>query len=381
MRTIPEMKKNKQHHRKRRPIVALFLAGLLLACSSGQVRAEDTLTYTSALEKARANHSAHQVYQELIDYLEKKAKEVKANPYANNPDYEYVAGQEIEVYNNSYKTYDYEKLLKERKNAQKVADLRLEQETLAHFIGLTRSRKDLELKALALDKQQRDTEVAQLKLRLGLATASQAETAKGYYEASQSEMTNLKGQHSLLYRKFNDFMGMQLSSRYELDLTELMVNPMEVAGQLKLPAEALAFAKENKKSLQDMTKDLKDFKEDMKRYSSFYPEGTYFYKEKQKELDKKLEDIHDTDLKQKYAFDKAYSAILKSIQDMEITVVDRQILLGDIANDKAKYEAGILSAMDYEKKRISMRDLEVRQLQSLLLMKSAILDYNLSMEN
>lgn len=49
---------------------------------------------------------------EMIDSLAKKNALQQSDPHQNKPDYEYNGITKTEVYNNTYKTYDYEKILK-----------------------------------------------------------------------------------------------------------------------------------------------------------------------------------------------------------------------------------------------------------------------------
>lgn len=339
----------------------------------------DILSYNEVLTQVMESQDELKIYDEMIVALKKDVKNL--HPLANDKNYQYIDGQEIAISVYGSETFDYETLLEDKEYALKSIKRDLELTALDYYMKLITSKDEIAEKKLQLDIEKKDLDVSQKKYDLGMMLKLDLDSEIKTYEIKKTEITNLENDRALIKQRLNKLMGKEITSEFDVT-TDGLLSSIELDGKtVTLPSDALEFAQKNKKSLKDLEKDVKDFKDDLERYSRFYPEGTYYYKEKDKELEELIKDTDDAKLQQLYSFEKTYLNILNSINSMNSIDLQIQQKTHEINNHEVLYRNGQISFIEYNKKKNEITSLTNSKFQKILDIKRTILDYNMSIDN
>lgn len=337
------------------------------------------LTYQEVFNKVLIAQDEIGIYNELIADLKKDVK--NQSPLADEKNYEYIDGQEIETNATDFDFIDYKKILEDKEYALKSIKRNLELSTLDYYMKLINDKDTIEEKKKELELDKKDLEVAQKKYDVGMLLKYDLDFAKKSYENKANELLNLENDRKLTKQRLNNLMGTEISTEFEVTLDGLM-SDIELDGKMvKLPSDALDFAIKNKKSLIDLEKDVKDYKKDLDRYEQFYYQGSTYYKDKEKELEELIKDTDDAKLQQQYLFEKTYLNVLDDINSMNTFDLQIKQKTEEISNTKVLYENGQISFIEYNKKANEISELRNSKNKKILDIKKAILDYNMSLED
>lgn len=339
--------------------------------------AQNLLTYEEALEKVYQNQENIDVYKELIEELRENAKKVEKNPLTNTPNYEYVEGNEIAMYDFG-RTFDYEKAANDRDYELKTIKRDLEFKTLDLYTSLVKSKEELSEKNILKQEKEKELKIARLKYELGMSVKTDMLMSEDEYSAFLNEIQNMSRSEQILKERLNFLMGVNKGTSFEVS-TENLLTLVDIDGEsLLMPKEALEFAVENKKSLTDVKKDVENLKKDLDRFSRIYPPGTYYYNEREKELDKLIESADDMKEQQLFAFEKAYLRVITSIEAINKDELEIEKKHHEINYYENLYKAGQISEIEILKKRNEINSLKRNQLITTLGIKKTILEYQKS---
>jgi len=201
------------------------------------------------------------------------------------------------------------------------------------------------------------------------------------YSVFFKEIENISRNEQILKERLNSLMGFKKETSFEVS-TDNLLKVADIDGEsLLIPEEALEFAVENKKSLTDVKKDVENLKKDLDRFSRIYPPGTYYYNEREKELDKLIESVDDMKKQQLFAFEKAYLRVITSIEAVNKDELEIEKKNHEINYYENLYNAGQISEIEILKKRNEINSLKRNQLITTLGIKRTILDYNMSIDS
>ena len=357
----------------------ILTAAIFLSPVTSFAADNSILAYQEVLNKVLIAQDEIDIYNELIADLKKDVK--NQSPLADENNYEYIDGQEIETNAADFDFIDYKKILEDKEYALKSIKRNLELSTLDYYMKLINDKDTIEEKKKELELDKKDLEVAQKKYDVGMLLKYDLDFAKKSYEIKENELLNLENDRKLIKQRLNNLMGAEITTEFEVTLDGLM-SDIELDGKtVTLPTDALEFAVNNKKSLIDLEKDVKDYKEDLDRFEKFYYQGSTYYKDKEEELEELIKDTDDAKLQQQYLFEKTYLNILDDINSMNTIDLQIKQKTEEINNTKVLYENGQISFIEYNKKANEISELRNSKNKKILDIKKAILDYNMSLED
>lgn len=299
----------------KRKILSFILA---LALLSSSAYAQDySLTFDSARELAIKNSKSIAFQKEITESISKKNDIQKENPYENKPDYEYDGITKTEVYNNTYKTYDYKKILKNVKQEEKQMIVDNEKKTLSLFIDVINDRQDLQNQNIELENTQNLVKQAELKLKKGIITKLQVDMQKSEVTKANTNIATSTKKLQLDEKKLKEHLGLEKDDNIELKLTEPSID-------ITLPEEAIVASEINKKEYKELKDELKEMQDDMKWIEIMYGENYQKNIDKQEKLiDKKKEDINQLRKNELQGYTKTYYDILIKANELELKKIDK----------------------------------------------------------
>lgn len=361
---------------KNKILKSLALGALLISFPISSF-ANNLITYEQALEKVYENQENIEIYEELIQELNRSAERVGENPLTNTPNYLYIEGNEIAMYDFG-RSFDYEKAARDREYQLRTIRRELEFRTLDLYTSLVKAKEELSEKSILIMEKEKELKIATLKYDLGMSLKTDLIMAEDGYSAFINEIENIHRNEQVVKERLNLLMGQAKETDFEVSVENLL-KLVDLDGEsLLMPEEALEFALENKKTITDIKRDVENLKKDLERFSRIYPPGTYYYNEREKELDKLIESAEDMKEQQLFAFEKAYLRVITSIETINKDELEIEKKNHEISYYEAIYGAGQISEVEILKKRNEILSLKRSQLITTLGIKRTILDYQRS---
>lgn len=299
----------------KKKLSAILLSTILL--SQNIYAQEYNLTFDKARQQALESSEIIKLQKQIVESISKKNELQKQDKYQNNPDYEYSGITKKEVYNNTYKTYDYKKILKNVSQEEKTMIIENEKKTLTLFIDVINDIKDIKNKKIELQDAQIIEKQAQLQLEKGVITPLVLSSKKSDVSKIQTQLTTLEKKLSLDDKKFREHLNISKTDKVNLELTEPKM-------QTLLPENAIEITQTNKKEFQDLTEELKELQDDMKWIETSYGTDYFDNIEKQEKLIKqKQEDIAKLKSDTLYSYNKSYYEILIKANEIELDKINK----------------------------------------------------------
>ncbi|EHL16919.1 hypothetical protein HMPREF9629_00161 [Peptoanaerobacter stomatis] len=224
----------------KKKIIALLLISMLGISNS--YANEVSYTFDEARQIGISNSKEIKFQDEIIDSLKNKNYIQKKDYLQNNPDYEYNGMAKTEVYNNTYKTYDYEKILKNNIQTKKEMIIANEKKTLTLFTNIINYQNEIKNKQMQIDNQIQSLNHAQVKLKTGMITQVDYDSEKNALDALQTELKNLNFKLDLEEKRFKQHLNIDLKDKVNLKLTQPELNQL-------LPQDALEITEKIKRHL------------------------------------------------------------------------------------------------------------------------------------
>lgn len=350
---------------KKTPLLIIFT--MLFSVSNA---ANYNLTFDDARQKAVNNSDKIKLQQELIDSLEKKYNLQKDNPRENKPDYEYDYVTKTPVYNNSYQTFDYKKLLQNAKETKKDMIISNEQTTMQLFSDIINEQNDVKSKKVEISNQENLVKQASVKLKTGKIIQLEYDNEVLKLDNLKSQLQVLENKVKINENKLKNHMNISEKDTITLQLVEPKLDML-------LPKDMISKL-DDKKSLKDLQEDLKDLNDDLKWISvvntgSSYTSGV----EKQEKLIRqKKEDINELKRRTMYNYDKTYVQILIKSNEIALDKINKSLLENTNKKNIALYNKGVTT-----KNNINDTDAEITQnilsqVKKQLEIRQLLLNYN-----
>ena len=355
----------------KKKIIALLLISMLGISNS--YANEVSYTFDEARQIGISNSKEIKLQDEIIDSLKNKNYIQKKDYLQNNPDYEYNGMAKTEVYNNTYKTYDYEKILKNNIQTKKEMIIANEKKTLTLFTNIINYQNEIKNKQMQIDNQIQSLNHAQVKLKTGMITQVDYDSEKNALDALQTELKNLNFKLDLEEKRFKQHLNIDLKDKVNLKLTQPELNQL-------LPQDALEITEKNKKTFEDIKKELDDLNKDMKWIEQVnYGENYKKYKdEQQKLIDEKEKDIKELKKNTLYNYDKIYYNILIKANELSLEKLNKMQL--DIKKKQmtALYNQGVDKRLSVDEIDTQIQSNLLSQIKKQLEIRWMLLDYNTS---
>lgn len=333
-------------------IIAFLFA--LIFCASNSYANQYDLTFEQARQKALENAQDIKLQEEIINSLQKKEEVQKQDYNQNNPDYEYDGITKTPVYNNTYKTYDYEKINKRQKEKKKDMIISNEKKTMQLFTDIIKDKNSIKTKTMQLENEKDLLKQEKIKLNTGMSTQVEYEIRQNTVDAVSNELKELETKLNLDEKKFKQHLNIDKKANINLKLIEPDL-------ELLLPKEALEKTEKNQKMFKDLNEDLKELNEDMKwieliNIGENYSKNT---KAQQKLIDKKQEDIRQLKSDTLHKYDKIYYDILIKANEIQLEKINKAQI------EMEKKKISLMYKQGYDKK-ISIDELDTKIQENIL---------------
>lgn len=349
-------------------IISTFLVVFLSFSSS--FAQEGSITFDEARVKAIQNSEKLKIQQEIIDSLIEKEKLQKENPHINNPDYEYDGITKTEVYNNSYKSYDYTDLLKSAKQTKKDMIIANEQKTMTLFSNVINSENAIDAKNTDIINQQTIVNQAKAKFKAGKIIKLELENEEILLENLNSSLETLKNQLELNKKKLNYHLNISDKENISLSLTEPKLDML-------LPQDLISQNMKNDKAFKDLNEDLKELNDDMK-WIDLLSTGVDYRKNtdaQQKLIDEKQKDIEQFKKDKLYKYDKLYYQILLKANNISLDKIKKVSLDMKKAKLNILYSKGLITKNEIDKLDSAIEKNILEQNKKQLEIRAMILNY------
>lgn len=299
----------------KKTISVLSLALILLSQVS---YAQDyNFTFDTARQKALLSSKIIALQKEIKESISKKNELQKQDYTQNNPNYEYNGITKTEVYDHTYKTYDYKKILKNVTQEEKSMIIDNEKKTMNLFIDLINDMKDIKNKKFELQEAKNLVTKAELKFKKGLITNLALNDEKNNVSKIQTELITLEKKLQLDDKKFKQHLNLSKNDKISLELTEPTIHAL-------LPENAIEITEANKKEFSDLREELKELQDDMKWIETNYSNNYFDNIEKQEKLiEQKKQDISKLKSDTLYNYDKSYYEILIKANEIELDKINK----------------------------------------------------------
>lgn len=336
----------------KKKIIAFFLTAIF--CVSNSYAIDYDLTFEDARQIALENAQDIKLQEEIINSLQKKESLQKEDYSQNNPDYEYEGITKTPVYNNTYKTYDYEKINKNAKQKKKDMIISNEKKTMELFTDIIKDKNSIKTKIMQLENEKELLKQEKTKLNTGMSTQVDYEIRQNTVDKVQNELKELETKLNLDEKKFKQHLKIDKNSKINLKLIEPNLD-------LLLPKEALEKTQNNKKLFKDLNEELKELNKDMKWIEQInigenYTKNT---KAQQKLIDKKQEDIKQLKTDTLYKYDKIYYDVLIKANEIQLEKINKSQI------EMEKKKVSLMYKQGYDRK-ISIDELDTKIQENIL---------------
>lgn len=328
------------------------------------------LTFEEARQKAVNNSDKIKLQQQIIDSLEKKYALQKDNARENKPDYEYNYINKTPVYNNSYQTFDYDKLLKSAKDVKKNMIISNEQTTIQLFSDIINTQNDVRNKMIEISNQENIIKQASAKLKTGSIIQLEYDNEVLKLDNLNSQLKVLENKVTINENKLKNHMNISEKDTITLKLVEPKIDML-------LP-EDMIYKLDNKKSLKDLQEELNDLNDDLKWISvvntgSNYTTGV----EKQEKLIKqKKQDISELKRKTLHNYDRIYIQILIKSNEIALDKINKSILENNNKKNTTLYNKGIITKNSINDTNAQITQNILSQIKKQLEIRQMLLEYN-----
>ena len=350
---------------KKIPLLIIFT--MLFSVSNA---ATYNLTFEEARQKAVNNSDKIKLQQELIDSLEKKYNIQKDNPRENKPDYEYNYVTKTPVYNSSYQTFDYEKLLKNAKETKKDMIISNEQTTMKLFSDIINEQNDVKNKKVEIANQENIVKQASAKLKTGKIIQLEYDNEVLKLDNLKSQLQDLENKLRINENKLKNHMNISENDTIALKLVEPKLDML-------LPNDMISKLND-KKSLKDLQDDLKDLNDDLKWISVVNTGSSYTtgVEKQEKLIRQKKEDISELKRKTLYNYDKIYIQILIKSNEIALEKINKYILENTNRKKMALYNKGVTTKNNINDTDAKITQNILSQVKKQLEIRQLLLNYN-----
>ena len=310
------------------------------------------LTFEEARQKAVNNSDKIKLQQQIIDSLEKKYALQKDNARENKPDYEYNYINKTPVYNNSYQTFDYDKLLKSAKDVK------------------INTQNDVRNKMIEISNQENIIKQASAKLKTGSIIQLEYDNEVLKLDNLNSQLKVLENKVTINENKLKNHMNISEKDTITLKLVEPKIDML-------LP-EDMIYKLDNKKSLKDLQEELNDLNDDLK-WISVVNTGSNFTTgvEKQEKLIKqKKQDISELKRKTLHNYDRIYIQILIKSNEIALDKINKSILENNNKKYTTLYNKGVITKNSINDTNAQITQNILSQIKKQLEIRQMLLEYN-----
>ena len=328
------------------------------------------LTFEEARQKAVNNSDKIKLQQQIIDSLEKKYALQKDNVRENKPDYEYNYINKTPVYNNSYQTFDYDKLLKNAKDVKKNMIISNEQITIQLFSDIINTQNDVRNKMIEISNQENIIKQASAKLKAGNIIQLEYDNELLKLDNLNSQLKVLENKVTINENKLKNHINISEKDTITLKLVEPKIDML-------LP-EDMIFKLDDKKLLKDLQEDLKDLQNDLK-WISVVNTGSNFTTgvEKQEKLIKqKKQDISELKRKTLHNYDRIYIQILIKSNEIALDKINKSILENNNKKYITLYNKGVITKNSINDTNAQITQNILSQIKKQLEIRQMLLEYN-----
>lgn len=326
-----------------------------------------SLDFEKAVELAIANSQKLSLRDEMMNSISEKNELQKKDYSQNNPDYVYDGITKTEQYTNTYKTYDYEKILKNITKQKKSELIQNEKKTFGYFKNIYDFQKQLDDKKLAVKNRENIVTQSQVKLKNKLITPLTLANEKNKLDLLNLQLQDIQQKLSAEKSAFKTHLGLDEKTDITLVLTEPDLS------ELLNPNDALAQAMLKSSEFIDLKDDMDELISDMKWIDSVSKKE---HVDQQQELiDKKQEDIDEKKRITLYSNNQTVNRIFLIAQSLKKDKIENRSLQLEKQRNTMLKDTGIstqntVNDIDYE---ISQNLLA--QNEKILQIRQLMLDY------
>ena len=320
------------------------------------------LTFEDARQKAVNNSDKIKLQQQMIDSLEKKYALQKDNARENKPDYEYNYISKTPVYNNSYQTFDYDKLLKNAKDVKRNMIISNEQTTIQFFSDIINTQNDIKNKKIEISNQENIIKQASAKLKAGNIIQLEYDNELLKLDNLKSQLIVLENKVTINENKLKNHMNISEKDTITLKLVEPKIDML-------LP-EDMIFKLDDKKLLKDLQEDLKDLQNDLKWISVVGVE------KQEKLIKQKKQDISELKRKTLHNYDRIYIQILIKSNEIALDKINKSILENNNKKYTTLYNKGVITKNSINDTNAQITQNILSQIKKQLEIRQMLLEYN-----
>lgn len=348
-------------------IIVLSLSAIFLSTNLSFAQKPMTLDFEQARQMAINNSEKLKLQDEMIDSLSKKNALQQSDPHQNKPDYEYNGITKTEVYNNTYKTYDYEKILKNITREKESEIFASENKTFNFYKTIYDLEKQIQDKNLAITNQQKIVYQNKVKLKNKLITQLTLDMEKNKLDLLKLQLADLQRQIALQKSQFKKHLGIDEKTDIVLTITE-----PDISTVLN-PKDALAQAMLKNNSFVDLKDDMDELLKDMKWIDLLNQKGTV---EQQQELiDKKKEDINEKTRTSLYSYDKTVNQILVLTENLRKDKIENEQLNIEKQKNALLNKSGLTTLNTYDATDYQISQNLLSQVDKVIKIRQLMLDY------
>lgn len=304
---------------------------------------DNILTVEEATQRAISYNKDLKTLKENLSLAEDDAKDTNKDLFYAN-EYSEVTSLSVQLKNlyNNIENY---------KANEEITKKSLELSVIEYFSSIKNAQKSIELFEEQLSISEKELEIAQVKLNLGLISQSEFDDKKNSYTKTKNEKINLESTLDNSYISLNKLLGYDLNSKYELEL-DIEYEQME---EIDLDAP-INKALSSTQSIKEKQNAVTVAKYELDVYSSLYSNDKKESKENSYAQTQRALTDAKTDLNQ--SLTQLYNNIITSENQIESNYKDLEQLNKEYEIKQVQYSLGKVTELELNEAEYKINSLE-----------------------